>query len=366
MKRTWLALAPQSRASLHEVNESCWLYAEAEQADLSAEEIIVVGHASEAKDKALELVARGIDATRLSYVDLQPGDDFFTRIGTPKHLFWDDVVPISALNAEEDFAVYPTGLGFLQKNLGWFWRLPELVIMCGPYGCGKSTLGQILATCFVNDREAGRALGSGAMLCSWEDLESEVARNVRNFASAHDAPDLLDKIHFVRRRASEERLVSWYMDLVRYHKRRYGTRFFFLDPWNEMDHKRDPRQLETDYVKDIMRVFRDLVDEEQIILIIATHIPGKFIRGDGSIEPFKIGHAFGSSNFGNKADRGICLARTKKFGGAHGHAVIRLDKSKVERKMGRKGTVAARLDTERFCLEYDGHATLAAQEIWKD
>jgi archaellum biogenesis ATPase FlaH len=366
LKRTWLALDGQDLAYLREVNEPAWLYAEVEQADLSADEIIVVGRAAEAKGKALSLTARGIDATRLSYVDLLPGDDFFVRIGKPKHMFWDDVVPVSELNAEEDFAVYPTGLGFLQKNLGWYWRLPELVIMCGPYGCGKSTLGQVLATCFVNEKETGRALGSGAMLCSWEDLESEVFRNVRNFAQANDVPDMVGKIHFVRRRASEERLVSWYMDLVRYHRRRFGTRFFFLDPWNEMDHQRDPRQMETDYVKDAMRAFRDLVDQEQIILVIATHIPGKFIRGDGSIEPFKIGHAFGSSNFGNKADRGICLVRTKKFDPRNGHAIIRLDKAKVERKMGHRGTVAARLDVDRFALEYDGHATLGAQDIWKD
>lgn len=366
MTRTWLALGDLDRNYLLEVSEAAWLFSEAEQADLTASEIIVVGKAAEAKDKALSLMARGIDASRLSYVDLMPGDDFYARIGNPKHLFWDDVVPISALNSEEDFKVYPSGLGFLDKNLAWGWRVPELVILCGPYGCGKSTLGQVLATSFVNHPESGRALNSGAMLCSWEDLESEVSRNVRNFASANDAPDMVDKIHFVRRRASEERLVAWYMDLVRYHKRRYGTRFFFLDPWNEMDHKRDPRQLETDYVKDIMRLFRDLVDEEQIILIIATHIPGKFIRGDGSIEPFKIGHAFGSSNFGNKADRGICLARTKKFDPRNGHAIIRLDKAKVERKMGRKGTVAARLDADRFSLDYDGNATMAVQDIWKD
>ena len=51
----------------------------------------------------------------------------------------------------------------------------------GPNGCGKSTLGQILAMNFVN--VAGRELGgSGAVLCSWEDLASEVKRNVRNFA----------------------------------------------------------------------------------------------------------------------------------------------------------------------------------------
>ena len=365
MTRTWLTMSVDDFNSLREVNETAFMLSDLEQADLSSGELIVLGQGDAPKNAALSLTARGIDASRLSYVDLQKGDDLFVRIGSPKHLFWDDVVPVSQIT-EEDFEVYPTGIPFLQAELGWYWRLPELVILCGPYGCGKSTIGQILAANFVHESEAGRALGSGAMLCSWEDLGSEVKRNINLFANDNRAPDLMHKIHFVRRRASEDRLVSWYMDLVRYHFRRYGTRFFFLDPWNEMDHQRDPRQMETDYVKDVMRAFRDLVDEMQIIMVIATHIPGKFIKGDGGIEPFKIGHAFGSSNFGNKADRGICIARTKKFDAIKGHSIIRLDKAKVERKMGRKGTVAAKFIANEFRLSHDPIATQGVKEIWKD
>jgi hypothetical protein len=364
VKRCWLTIDNQDRQNLLEVNETVWSLEDVEQADLSAREIIVVGPAARAKEEALALASRGIDAAKLSYVDLHKGDDFYKRIGKPKHLFWDDVVSIRDLEVEEDFPVWPSGIGFLDKNLGWGWRLPELGILCGPYGCGKSTLGQILALNFAHG--AAREVGGGAMLCSWEDLSEEVKRNVGNFARARGADDLNDSVHFVRRRASEERLMSWYIGLVRYHKRRFGTRFFFLDPWNEMDHKRDPKQLETDYVKDIMRVMRDVVDQEQIIQLIATHIPGKFMKGDGGIEPFKIGHAFGSSNFGNKADRGICLVRTKTMEPRRGHSVIRLDKAKVERKMGHRGTVAAWLDDQRFSLEYDGTATISVQDIWKD
>lgn len=364
MKRTWLTIDDTDRGRMLDVNEAVWSLADVEQADLSAAEIIVIGQGTAAKDEALALASRGVDTAKLSYVDLKKEDDFYARIGKPKHLFWDDVVSIRELNAKTDFPVWASGINFLDKNLGWGWRLPELGILCGPYGCGKSTFGQILGLNFAHG--AAREIGGGAMLCSWEDLEEEVSRNVGLFAKAHDADDLNDRVHFVRRKASEERLMSWYIDLVRYHKRRFGTRFFFLDPWNEMDHKRDTRQLETDYVKDIMRIMRDVVDQEQIIQIIATHIPGKFMNGDGEIAPFKIGHAFGSSNFGNKADRGICLVRTKKFEPRRGHAVIRLDKAKVERKMGKKGTVASWLDEDRFNLEYDGHVTSSIQDIWKD
>lgn len=365
MNRTWIALDAEIVAQLRDVSENAWHIEQVESSDLSAKEIILIGYGSEPKDSAMGLLSRGLEATRISYVDLQKGDDLYQRIGAPKHLFWDDVVPVSQIE-DEDFETYPSGIPFLDKNLQWRWRLPELVVMCGPYGCGKSTIGQILAANFVHEQQTGRQLETGAMLCSWEDLASEVKRNMSAFAKARNAPDIMDRMHFVRRRSSEDRLVSWYMDLVRYHRSRYGTRFFFLDPWNEMDHQIEAGKRETDYVKDIMRAFRDLVDDLQIIVVIATHIPGKFLKGDGGVEPFRIGHAFGSSNFGNKADRGICVARTKAYDKTYGHAIIRHDKSKVERKMGKKGTVAARLNTERFELEYDGFATSEAQDIWRD
>src|SRR5688572_15137129 len=140
--RSWLTLTEQDCNRLRDVSESAWLYADAEQADLSAREIIIVGNGEEAKEQALALLSRGIDASKLSYVDLRAGEDFLAQIGRPKHLLWDDVVPVSMLDADEEFRTYPTGIGFLEKNLGWHWRLPELVILCGPYGCGKSTLGQ--------------------------------------------------------------------------------------------------------------------------------------------------------------------------------------------------------------------------------
>lgn len=332
--------------------------------NLNGVDIVVIGNNANGKEEALRLAERGIADIRLSYLDLNVDDNLGHWLKRPKHLHWDDVVPLSELAADEDFATYPSGIGFLDKNLGWRWRLPELAIVAGPYGSGKSTVAQLLAANFV--RENGEALGSGAMLCSWEDLASEVVRNFRCFGDSHWVPNILDKISFVRRPPEEDRLVDWFMNLVRYHKERYGTRFFTLDPWNEMDHQKDARQSETEYVKEMMKCFRRLVDAEKIILLIITHIPAKYIKGDGSIEPFKIGHSFGSSQFGNKADRGICICRTKKMEKTNGHTVLRLDKSKIERKMGRRGTIAARFDDRTFSLEYDGYATQEVEGIWKD
>lgn len=317
---------------------------------------------------ANELVRRGVKTHKISY-----GFD------APKHYMWDDVTTLADLPDEDDFPVYKSGFGFLDKNLGWGWRIPELNVIAGPYGSGKSTFGQILAAGFVAG--AGRELRSGALLCSWEDIASEVKRNFRLYGEAHGVADMWDRISFVRRPAAMDRLVSWFMELVEYHFRRYGTRFFYLDPWNEMDHRKDTRLSETDYVRDVMKDFRRLVDRLGIILNIATHVSAKVIRGDGTIEPFRIAHAFGSVQFANKADRGMCVLRSKRIQAPlnmngkpsgepiqyeNGFLIARLDKSKIERKMGRRGVVACRFDPNRFCYEYDANATKYVQDIWRD
>lgn len=369
MKKLWLVADPFELETLREAGQDVFYYHQVGETPgelLQTREIVVIAPNHLAKERALELKSRGIADTQLSYIDIRQGENLYDRLDRPKHLLWDDVVTLDELPEADEVKVYPSGFGYLDKQgqLGWNWKMPELAIMAGAYGSGKSTVLQMLAAGWAHYE--GRKMGSGAMLCSWEDAGAEVKRNMRAFGESHAAPDMLKRVSFVRRHPDDERLISWYMDLVRYHNQRYGTRFFGLDPWNEMDHVKDARQSETDYIRDMMKAFRRLVDKLQVILVIATHVPAKMIKGDGSIEPFRIAHAFGSVQFANKADRGICVVRTKKFEKKSGHTIIRLDKSKIERKMGRKGTVGLRFDEEKFKFEYDGHVTKEVQDVWKD
>ncbi len=334
--------------------------------DISDGEVVVVDKGDAALDAAKNLASRGIKPTRISYVDLGPLDDFQQAVGRPKHFFWSDAVALEDLPEDQaDLVLMKSGVGFLDKNLSWGWRLPELGVIAGSYGSGKSTVGQYLAASFVDG--PGRAIDASALLCSWEDIGSEVKANINCYQTwSGGERDLLKKIHFVRRGPNEDRLISWYKDLVRYYHERYNTKFFILDPWNEMDHVKDIKQSETDYVRDVMKDLRRLVDELKIILIVATHVPAKIIKGNGEIEPFKIAQAFGSSQFGNKADRGICILRAKKWDPTNGHTILRLDKAKVEGKMGIRGTLGLRFDRNKFRFEYDAYVTESVRDVWKD
>jgi hypothetical protein len=368
VKMLWLVSRQDDFSALSVAGEDVCYLSDLEKEGgslLQGRDVAVLAPGDMAKAEAMSLRARGVQAKQLNYVDLRPGDTLRQRIQRPRHLLWDDVCTLRELDGPEDFKVYPANLDFLDRpEIGWGWRLPELVVMAGAYGSGKSTVGQMLAAGFASG--PGVELGSGAMLCSWEDIGAEVRRNFAAFGEARDCPDILDRVSFVRRHPDADRLLSWYMELVEYHRDRFGTRFFVLDPWNEMDHVKDSRVSETDYVRDMMKALRRLVDRLGIILVVATHVPAKVIKGDGAIEPFRIGHAFGSVQFANKADRGICVLRSKKYDQDKGHTILRIDKVKVERRMGKKSTIAMVFNSEHFQVCYDKKVTGEVKEIWRD
>lgn len=332
---------------------------------LGDRDLVLVGTVLEGVEaEAWKLVGQGLPASRVSICSSDDGN----RV---RHLFFRDAQSLRRAPSADTFQTYPSGIGFLDKNLGWRWRLRELMVVAGPYASGKSTVLQQLAFQFV--RVNGAELGDcSALICAWEDEAADMRRNLERFIKYYEhlykanLDHMLDRIHYVCRAPDKDRQVDWYIELVDFYTRKYNALFHVLDPWNEMDHKKDVRQIETEYIRDAMRMFRRSVDTNRIISAIGTHVPAKMINGDGSIQPFKIAHSFGSGNFGNKADRGLCIVRSKKWEATRGHTIWRLDKSKVEEKMGIRGTVASRFDTANFHMEYDAYATEQVKDIWKD
>jgi hypothetical protein len=117
----------------------------------------------------------------------------------------------------------------------------------------------------------------------------------------------------------------------------------------------------------MMKKFRKMVDWLGIILIVVTHVSAKSYDESGAIKPFRVANASGSVQFGNKADRGICILRTNALGekaslDAEDHMVLHFDKFKDEETMGRKGTIACVLDTKTVTLTLDPGATIEAMK----
>jgi hypothetical protein len=145
------------------------------------------------------------------------------------------------------------------------------------------------------------------------------------------------RIGWTQRHPDEDRLIDWYCELVehRCRSKRHAARFFIFDPFNEHDATRAPNQTETQYVGEMMKKFRKMVDRLGIILIVVTHVSAKSYDESGAIKPFRVANASGSVQFGNKADRGICILRTNALGekaslDAEDHMVLHFDKFKDE------------------------------------
>jgi hypothetical protein len=75
----------------------------------------------------------------------------------------------------------------------------------------------------------------------------------------------------------------------------------------------------------------------------------------------------GSVQFGSSADRGICVLRAKvkaHLSDDRDYTVVHFDKIKIERNMGRKGTVAMLYHEDRHALEKQEEASRIAHEMW--
>ena len=336
-----------------------------EPKDLSADEYVFVG--PDAYKLMHEVRARGVPAHELSWwntsVDVDRICDFHWELSAPASEVA-DWVPGQYLRCSID------GLGKFVR-----WRLPELVITAGPYSGGKSLFSQILVQDFV------RSTGHPASIFAWEDSAEKLRAGFiryRDTVMRDEGGDVvktfLDKIRIAKIDNARDRLLSDYFDLAEYQARRFGTKFFVFDPWNEFDHQKHSRQSETEYVREVMKAARRLIDRNKIIANFNTHVSAEFVGSDGSIKPFKAIHSFGSSQFANKSDRSFCVMRTKNFSedGSY-HMLVRQDKVKEEdhpgqEAMGKRATMLFQYSHRSNTIYYDGNKSSdeAVQKIWRD
>jgi hypothetical protein len=323
------------------------------------------------------------------FLDIEPGTSLAEFLCSREHdplgcldelardVFWSEERPLSEWSAPEQQQGRPCGFEFLEHHLRW--TSPELVVLAGPYGCGKSSFTRLLAYRWADT--IGRQDGHRVSIVGWEDKVQTVKREVERYALGGDEKgglnsaqskrvfDMQGRVGWTQRHPDDARLLSWYCELVEHRAKRDGVRFFVFDPFNEHDSTRGRNQTETDYVREMMMQFRKLVHGLGIILIVVTHVSAKSYDEAGGIKPFRIANASGSVQFGNKADRGICILRTKQLArvstlGASEHWVLNFDKATDEETMGARGTVACVFDARTMTITKDGGATEKAQEQW--
>ena len=298
-----------------------------------------------------------------------------------KSLFEDEAHPFADVQKPDKVPTYPTGWDFLQPYIRW--SDSELGVFAGPYAGGKSALAQMLACDWAD--VAGRLNGSTASICAWEDVGWRVRRNIERFAISREdmgpmkgpsarINDLLNRVFRITCRPGGERSIKWYLERCEHLIKRENCRFFVFDPWNEHDEVRikGVDDNETQYVNRMLRDMKEFVMAHNVIMIIVTHVAAKSYDEEGGICPFRIAQAHGSSHFGKKADRGICIARTRMLGATsrlpeseRDRMIIRFDKAKDEESMGKIDTIAVRYDRDAMNIMPDDAATEEIREAWR-
>ncbi|MEE9602061.1 MAG: AAA family ATPase [Thermoguttaceae bacterium] len=360
------------------------------------EGVVIVMADNETQKIAQGLADNGLDEIMVEWID---GSEFEGGISglldagieviapEARDLYFDEIR--SLLDAEADPAMQeriPAGPDWAERNV--ILRRRELIVVCGAYGCGKSTVTQYFgiewcmgpgALYEEGHSKASQRRERPVWFCTWEDdpmeQKEQVLRRITNGRCENASPDQIREarriqgmILHTRPEADIDRDFNWYGKRARYMNKKYGTNFFVLDPWSEFDHIMEKNEQETQYVKKVMKELNKLCVELNAIFIVVTHITKSKYSDDMGIKPFRVADAMGSVQFGSTATRGICVARTSTLAGNGEHTVLYFDKVKISNgpnTMGKdREVVALSLHEDRHELIQDLDATMDAAAAW--
>jgi twinkle protein len=116
-----------------------------------------------------------------------------------------------------------------------------------------------------------------------------------------------DRFHLIRA-DDEAPTIDWILQAARGAVMRHGVRGLVIDPYNELEHKRQTNQTETEYVSQLLGKVKRFAQAHGVHVWFVAH-PAKMQRDGGSIPPPTLYDISGSANWANKADIGLVVHR---------------------------------------------------------
>ncbi len=246
---------------------------------------------------------------------------------------------------------YSTGWECLDKHLRF--ERPEILVVTGIPGHGKGQF--IRCLCF----NLARAHGWKTAFLAQEDPAHRIKRDAERYSRQKylqvysgmpewpmtadqraEADDWIRKHFFVSMMPEDEPVtlqdVEDEMTAAVFHK---DCQVFVLDPWNEVEHKRNKGETETEYIERSLRHLQRKTRFLNLLLIIAAH-PTKLENGKKP-ELYSIS---GSANWHNKCHHGVIVHRESEFSTL---SSIRIEKSKDWETMGVPGEVTMEFNRNR-------------------
>jgi twinkle protein len=270
-------------------------------------------------------------------------------IHSAKPLVPDKTVPITEVVDPSSGEIFPTGIKYLDEGLKVSLMPPELVIITGKPGSGKSEFATILGCNLANYS------GAKGCILQFEDRAARVRDTVLRYA-LNNVPNvtLADEAyawagHWIRAIEPEQsideppRNLKWLTEVLKEARQRHDCRWAVLDPWNELEHLFDKGQTEASYTNDALRYIKRLSRALNMVIMIVVH-PTKEGGRQKEIEDLSLYDISGGAAWYNKADHGFIIHRVDQ---AKQELYCKLDKSKDHMIMGRPGIVQLRYDPGR-------------------
>jgi len=252
---------------------------------------------------------------------------------------------LSQLPPLPDNVIYDIGFHGFSEN--YKMRLGDLCVVTGVPGFGKSS--------FLNDVCCRVALAYGVRI-GWASFEQAPQRDHRRalrswyteklprHMTAQDtmaADKWIDDHHvFIVPDEEEDATLNWLFECMEAAVKRFNVKIMVIDPWNEVEHVREGRENETEYVSRAIRMLKRFAKAFQIHLILVAH-PAKLQKANGKYLMPSLYDISGSANFYNKCDLGIIVHREDADS-----SIIKVAKSRYHETIGRPGEMKM-----SFCLD---------------
>lgn len=243
---------------------------------------------------------------------------------------------------------FKTGWYTLDRNLQLF--AGELMFVLGIPGHGKSAfIANLLAN--LSDKYGWRSVIFSPEEPTTPHMRDKLRRiymgprRLEMDVASHAEADawINDRFLFIAAdplgQSDQEVYLDWILDRAKDAVLRDGVQVLVIDPWNEIEHARQPRESETEYIGRAIRMINRFRHDHNVIVIVLIH-PTKEIGKDGKSRPPTPYDATGSAHWFNKADHFLIIHRPDEDSN---ESVIRVAKVKFE-GTGEKGTVRMKFD----------------------
>ena len=240
--------------------------------------------------------------------------------------------------------VYRSGMGGLDRHLGI--RLGDFSVVTGIPGHGKST--------FVNDL-CCRMIVQNDMKIAFASFEQPPQKDHRRnltrwFAQRKDQAVqglstsqktelteriLNEKIVFIVKEEDETADLDWLLEKMSACVIQHDVDIIVIDPYNEIDHKRDFRQTTTDYIGDSIKKIKRFATRYDVHVMVVAHPTKLSERADGTLPIPTLYSLEVSRHWYNKCDVGMVVHRIS----SDNFSVVRVVKSRYHDILGTPGEV---------------------------